>query len=50
MAAGACIVAEAGGIVTDADGGPLKLHGGSICAAAPGLSGPLTEEIRAAGH
>lgn len=49
MAGGACIVAEAGGVVTDADGGPLKLHGGSICAAAPGLSGPLTAEIRAAG-
>lgn len=48
MAAGACIAAEAGATVTDADGGPLKLQGGSICVASPNLSVPLLAEVRAA--
>ncbi|MGH6950442.1 MAG: inositol monophosphatase family protein [Vitreimonas sp.] len=49
VAAGVGIVIEAGGRASDADGGPLKLHGGSICAGAPGLIEPLTAEMRAAG-
>lgn len=49
VAAGVGIVIEAGGAATDADGGPLKLHGGSICAGAAGLVGPLSAELRAAG-
>jgi len=48
MAAGVGIIIEAGGAASDADGGPLKLHGGSICAGAPELIAPLTAEMRAA--
>jgi myo-inositol-1(or 4)-monophosphatase len=48
IAAGVAIVQEAGGAVTDADGGPLKLHGGSVCAGAPLLIAPLVAELRAA--
>jgi myo-inositol-1(or 4)-monophosphatase len=48
VAAGVGIVLEAGGAVADSDGGPLKLHGGSICAGASGLIAPLTAEMRAA--
>jgi myo-inositol-1(or 4)-monophosphatase len=48
VAAGVGIIIEAGGRVSDADGGPLKLHGGSICAGAPDLVAPLTAEMRAA--
>jgi myo-inositol-1(or 4)-monophosphatase len=48
IAAGVGIIIEAGGAVTDADGEPLQLHGGSICAGAPGLIAPLTEQMRAA--
>lgn len=49
IAAGVGIIIEAGGAVTDADGNPLKLHGGSICAGAPALIAPLAAEMRAAG-
>jgi len=49
MAAGIGIIIEAGGAATDADGNPLKLHGGSVCAGAAGLIAPLTAEMRAAG-
>lgn len=48
MAAGVGIIIEAGGAATDADGESLKLHGGSVCAGAPGLIGPLSAEMRAA--
>jgi myo-inositol-1(or 4)-monophosphatase len=48
IAAGAGIIIEAGGAAADADGGPLKLHGGSICAGAKGLVAPITEQFRAA--
>lgn len=48
MAAGVGIIIEAGGRATDADGNPLKLHGGSVCAGASGLIDPLTAEMRAA--
>ena len=41
-------VMEAGGAVTDADGGALKLHGGSVCAGALALVEPLVAELRAA--
>jgi myo-inositol-1(or 4)-monophosphatase len=49
ISAGVGIIIEAGGRATDADGQPLKLHGGSVCAGAPGLIEPLTAEMRAAG-
>jgi len=49
MAAGVGIIIEAGGGAADADGNPLKLHGGSVCAGAAGLIQPLTKEMRAAG-
>jgi myo-inositol-1(or 4)-monophosphatase len=49
MAAGVGIIIEAGGAAADADGAPLKLHGGSVCAGAPGLIDPITAELRAAG-
>jgi myo-inositol-1(or 4)-monophosphatase len=49
IAAGVGIIREAGGAATDADGAPLKLHGGSVCAGAPDLIASLTAEMRAAG-
>jgi myo-inositol-1(or 4)-monophosphatase len=49
MAAGVGIIIESGGAATDADGNPLKLHGGSVCAGASALIAPLTAEMRAAG-
>ena len=48
ISAGVGIIIEAGGAATDAEGGPLKLHGGTVCAGAPGLIGPLSAELRAA--
>lgn len=48
MAAGVGIILEAGGAATDADGAPLQLHGGSVCAGAAGLIAPITAEMRAA--
>jgi len=48
IAAGVGIIIEAGGAATDADGAPLKLHGGSVCAGASGLIDPLTAQMRAA--
>lgn len=48
VAAGVGIIIEAGGRVADADGGPLRLHGGSICAGAAALIEPLAAEMRAA--
>jgi len=48
MAAGILMVTEAGGRVTDADGGEDALASGSICAANNELHGALVERIRAA--
>jgi myo-inositol-1(or 4)-monophosphatase len=46
VAAGALLVCEAGGIVTDADGGENWLRGGHIVAAPATLHGALRERIR----
>ena len=48
IAAGILLVTEAGGKVTDADGGDDPLAAGSICAANPELHGPLLERLKAA--
>lgn len=48
LAAGVLMVREAGGVVTDADGGPDPLATGSICAANEALHGPLLEKLKAA--
>jgi myo-inositol-1(or 4)-monophosphatase len=48
MAAGVGIILEAGGAAADIAGGPLRLHGGSICAGAAQLIAPLTAEMCAA--
>jgi len=48
IAAGVGIMIEAGGAATDVTGAPLKLHGGSVVAGAPGLIAPLAAELRAA--
>ena len=49
IAAGILLVTEAGGKVTDADGGEDPLATGSICAANPELHGPLLDRLKAAG-
>lgn len=41
LAAGALLVREAGGVVSDMTGGDDWLHGKHICAAGPALHGPL---------
>ncbi|MBL8521757.1 MAG: inositol monophosphatase [Betaproteobacteria bacterium] len=46
MAAGAVIVAEAGGIVTDTLGHPLDLMNGTVLASTPQLHGALLRELR----
>ncbi len=46
VAAGALLVREAGGIVTDADGGDDWLRGGHIVASAPGIHAAMRERIR----
>ena len=48
LAAGVLLVSEAGGMVTDADGGETMLTGGSICAANPSLHPLVLERLRAA--
>jgi myo-inositol-1(or 4)-monophosphatase len=48
LAAGLLLVSEAGGTVTDADGGETMLTGGSICAANPSLHPLVLERLRAA--
>ena len=47
-AAGVLLVSEAGGTVTDVDGGDAMLTGGSICAANPSLHPMLLERLKAA--
>jgi myo-inositol-1(or 4)-monophosphatase len=46
VAAGALLVREAGGVVTDAQGGEDWLRGGHIVAAGPGLYGAIRERIQ----
>ena len=48
MAAGILMVTEAGGVLTDADGGPDPLATGSICAGNSVVQGLLLERLRAA--
>jgi myo-inositol-1(or 4)-monophosphatase len=48
LAAGTLLVSEAGGSVTDADGGESMLTGGSICAATSTLHPLLLERLKAA--
>ena len=48
LAAGVLLVSEAGGMVTDADGGETMLTGGSICAANSSLHPLVLERLRAA--
>jgi myo-inositol-1(or 4)-monophosphatase len=48
MAAGVLLVLEAGGVVTDVDGGPDPLAAGSICAANSTLHAMLQERLKAA--
>jgi myo-inositol-1(or 4)-monophosphatase len=46
LAAGILLVTEAGGVVTDADGGDTMLTSGGICAATPGLHAQLLERLK----
>ena len=46
VAAGALLVREAGGVVTDGAGGEDWLHGGSIVAAGPALHEAVRERVR----
>jgi myo-inositol-1(or 4)-monophosphatase len=48
IAAGVLLVTEAGGVVSDVDGGEAVLSEGSICAGAPGLHALMLERLRAA--
>ena len=48
LAAGLLIVTEAGGVVTDADGGPDPLATGSICVGNSTLHAQLLERLKAA--
>ena len=49
LAAGILMVKEAGGVVTDADGGDDPLVTGSVCAANTELHPKLLERLKAAG-
>ena len=49
VAAGLLLVSEAGGMVTNADGGDHILDGGSICAASSTMHPLMLERLRAAG-
>jgi myo-inositol-1(or 4)-monophosphatase len=46
VAAGALLVREAGGVVTDADGGDAWLREGHIVASGPGLHGAIRSRVR----
>lgn len=48
MAAGVALIAEAGGVAADADGGALKLGANSVCAGPAALVAQLIEESRLA--
>jgi len=45
MAAGVCLITEAGGLVTAADGRPLDLHGLTICASNPFIQRALLDAL-----
>lgn len=46
MAAGAVLVREAGGVVTNTAGGPLDIMGGNVLNCAPGIHAALVEVVR----
>ena len=48
VAAGLLLVSEAGGMVTDAEGGDHSLTGGSICASNTALHPLMIDRLRAA--
>jgi myo-inositol-1(or 4)-monophosphatase len=48
VAAGLLLVSEAGGMVTNAEGGEHQLAGGSICAASSAMHALMLERLRAA--
>jgi len=48
LAAGLLLVAEAGGVVRDADGGEAVLETGSVCAGAQEIQPLLLAKLRAA--
>jgi myo-inositol-1(or 4)-monophosphatase len=48
VAAGLLLVTEAGGVVTDVEGGEAVLSEGSICAGSPALHALMLERLRAA--
>jgi myo-inositol-1(or 4)-monophosphatase len=48
VAAGILLVSEAGGVVTDGDGGDAMLAGGSICAGNPAVHAMLLDRLKAA--
>jgi myo-inositol-1(or 4)-monophosphatase len=50
MAAGAVLIMEAGGVAKSADGGPLALHGTTVCAGPAALVEALITESRLAGE
>ena len=49
VAAGGLMILEAGGVVTDADGGPFRADSGSVCCANSDLHPQLLERLKAAG-
>jgi myo-inositol-1(or 4)-monophosphatase len=46
IGAGALLVTEAGGVMTQIDGSPFDVNHGDVLASAPGLAGVLQEECR----
>ena len=46
FAAGACLISEAGGVVTTPDGGPLGLVHSGYVAANPGIHDELVKLVR----
>ena len=48
LAAGALLVTEAGGVISDADGGDDPLNSGSVCAANAELHRQMLQRIKAA--
>ncbi|HXQ47696.1 MAG TPA: inositol monophosphatase family protein, partial [Caulobacteraceae bacterium] len=48
LAAGALLVTEAGGVISDADGGDNPLSSGSICAANAELHKQILQRLSAA--
>ena len=50
VAAGGLLVLEAGGVVTDGQGGSDWLHGGSIVAAVPTIYEKLLQKVQPVSH